>query len=107
MVGTLAANCRPRRKGQCALECTRASRGIDHLANHPFYPRSQRIHRRFRTIQEIGTRVPASDVAAPQAQVTGFLREDQRLQLLIHRFSVWHTQLTDDSGNACVTSSSI
>src|SRR6266404_6165053 len=98
MVGALAADRRPRPNGQLAFECTKASRGIDHLAYHPGDPRSQRPHRRFRTIQEIGPRVPASDVATTHAQITGLFREDERLQVLIHRFGVWHPQLTDDGG---------
>src|SRR5437879_3442252 len=98
MVAALTADRRPRPNRQLAFECTKASRGIDHLTYHPGDPRSQRPHHRFRTIQEVGPRVPASDVATTHAQITGLIREDERLQVLIHRFGVWHPQLTDDGG---------
>src|SRR5260370_38784467 len=98
MEGCPAAGAPHRPDDQWAFEGTKASRGHDHLAAQPGAPRSQRPHRRFRTIQEIGPRVPASDVATTHAQITGLFREDERLQVLIHRFGVWPPQLTGDGG---------
>src|SRR5262245_51931734 len=97
VVGTLATDRRPGREGQGALELVVAGRSSDHFAYCPGNPLRQCGHRWLRAVQEIWTRVPASNVAPTQVHLINLFRQDSCPQLLIHRSSIRYVQLTDGS----------
>src|SRR4029077_14597433 len=75
--------------------CSRAC--LNHAAQNPGEPRGQRGHRGIAPVQEVGARVPPSDVAPPQARVLPLLLQDEGGQALIHRVGVRYPETTDDS----------
>ena len=66
-------------------------------AQGPVEPRSQCGHRGIAPAQEVGTRVPPSDVATAEARVLRFLGKNERLQVPIHRVGIRYPKTADES----------
>ena len=97
MVRPCPADGRPGGNQERTLERVRTSRCIDDPAQRRGQPRRQCGNCRLSTAQEIGTRVPAADIASAETRVVRLLREDQRLQVPIHPFGVRHPRAADES----------